>query len=177
MNIDELSHFIESWGKDVYTFCTRLTGNKDEADELYQKTFLKATELKDRIDLTGNPKSYLISISIKLWQNEKRKFLRRKNIAPLEVYLDEVNIKKELSRKYNPEDIVITNELRKRVLDGIQLLNDKFKVPIALFYTSGFSIKEIAKTLGISEGTVKNRLYKGRKLMKKYLEVNGYDKY
>lgn len=44
MTIQELEQVIACHGRDIYSFCLRLTGNKMLADELYQDTFLKATE-------------------------------------------------------------------------------------------------------------------------------------
>ena len=54
-------------------FCCHLTGNVQEAEELYQDTFLKAVELMKNIDYENNPKSFLISIALRLWKNKKRK--------------------------------------------------------------------------------------------------------
>ena len=40
MNIEELEDCITCYGKDVYAFCRQLTYNKEDAEELYQDTFL-----------------------------------------------------------------------------------------------------------------------------------------
>lgn len=56
------------YGKDVYGFCLRLARNKDNADDLYQETFLKAIELSNRIDKSKNPKGFLVSIAVGLWK-------------------------------------------------------------------------------------------------------------
>ena len=58
MDVEELSHLIENYGKDVYGFCCKLTRDKHQADDLYQEAFLKATELCHRIDDTQNPKIF-----------------------------------------------------------------------------------------------------------------------
>ena len=50
MNDTQLLQCIEEHGKNVYTFCCQLTRNRQEAEELYQDTFLKAVELKGRMD-------------------------------------------------------------------------------------------------------------------------------
>ena len=41
MTIQELEQFIATYGTDIYSFCVYLTGNRPEAEELYQDTFLK----------------------------------------------------------------------------------------------------------------------------------------
>ena len=44
MTIQELEQFIATYGTDIYSFCVYLTGNRPEAEELYQDTFLKTLE-------------------------------------------------------------------------------------------------------------------------------------
>ena len=82
MTMKELERCIEVYGKDIYTFCLWLAKNQEYADDLYQDTFLTAIEVIDRIDSTENMKSYLLSISIRLWKNRKRKWAWRNRIAP-----------------------------------------------------------------------------------------------
>lgn len=73
MNKQLLEHYIEAYGTDIYSFCIRLTQNRELAEELYQDTFLAMCEKEDWKE-EGNVKSYLLGITIKLWQNRKRKF-------------------------------------------------------------------------------------------------------
>ena len=56
-----LEKYINEYGREVYSFCMYLTRNKEDADDLYQQTFLVAYE-KNSIDENKNPKSYLITI-------------------------------------------------------------------------------------------------------------------
>ena len=66
----ELEQFITEYGADIYSFCCCLTGSRQEADDLYQETFLRAIEKKQILDAEGNPKSYLLSVAIRLWKND-----------------------------------------------------------------------------------------------------------
>lgn len=84
MNVTELEKCIELYGKDIYAFCRQLTYSQQEAEELYQDTFLKAMELLQKIDAGQNPKSYLLSIALRLWKNHKKKYATRKRIADME---------------------------------------------------------------------------------------------
>lgn len=101
MKVIEVSYLIYDNGKDIYSFCRQLTQNKDAADDLYQDTFLKAVELSDKIDMKNNPKSYLLSIAVKLWRNRQRKFAWRARIARIEYQKDEVEID-EIIKKWTP---------------------------------------------------------------------------
>ncbi len=83
MTKTELENCIFAYGKDIYSFCKSITLHTQEADDLYQDTFLKAMELLSEIDGKQNPKSYLLSIALRLWKNKKRKHAWRKQIASM----------------------------------------------------------------------------------------------
>lgn len=84
MTITELEHCIDLYGRDIYSFCRHATGSIQEGEELYQDTFLKAVELLDKMDMNQNPKSFLLSIAIRLWKNKRRKFAWRQRIVGME---------------------------------------------------------------------------------------------
>lgn len=46
-----------------------------------QDTFLKALEMLDKIQKEGNPKSYLLSVAIRIWKKRNRKINRTNSIA------------------------------------------------------------------------------------------------
>lgn len=150
-------------------FCCHLTGNVQEAEELYQDTFLKAVELMKNIDYENNPKSFLISIALRLWKNKKRKYAWRMRIAGTESLIEETV--ENLEAEKCLEEEMIQKEIQRQVRKAVAGLEEKYRIPVYLFYTVQMSVAEISKTLKIPEGTVKTRLYKARKLLKEELEV------
>ena len=150
-------------------FCCHLTGNVQEAEELYQDTFLKAVELMKNIDYENNPKSFLISIALRLWKNKKRKYAWRMRIAGTESLIEETV--ENLEAENCPVEEMIQKESQRQVRKAVAGLEEKYRIPVYLFYTVQMSVAEISKTLKIPEGTVKTRLYKARKLLKEKLEV------
>ena len=84
MTEEELNLLIIACGRHLYSFCCNLTGNKSEAEDLYQDTLLKAVELRHKLDSSGNPKSFLMGIAVKIWQNHKKKYAVRQKIVQLE---------------------------------------------------------------------------------------------
>lgn len=178
MDISEVTELVNTHGKDVYAFCYKLTKNKTDADDLYQETFLKAMELYYKIDNKNNPKGYLISVAVRLWKNNRRKYARRNRLAPTEELNDNLCCSYINIFEKSPESIVISNELRNNLLIAVDKLNDKLRIPLYMYYTAGMSNEEIAAALKIPLGTVKSRLYKARKMLKNLLEVESeiYDK-
>ena len=70
-----------------------------------------------------------------------------------------------------PEEEAIQNELREMVRKAVAGLDEKYRIPVYLFYTEQLTVEEISKVLKLPQRTVKTRLYKARKLLKKELEV------
>ena len=58
----------------------------------------------------------------------------------------------------------VLRQLRER--GKLDTLPEKLRLPLWLFYLEGFSIAELAQTLGVPEGTVKYRLHQARKALK-----------
>lgn len=174
MTAEELNQLITEHGKHVYSFCCNLTGNRTEADDLYQDTILKAVELSHRLNSSGNPKSYLMGISVRIWQNHKRKYAVRQKILPLEEY-DENLMQAADSKENGPEDEFIRKEIIAAVRSAMKELPDKFKMVLYLYYTAELSVEDIAGVLHIPKGTVKSRLHKGRNFIRQHMEVWDYE--
>lgn len=169
MNKLQLEQCIADYGKEIYAFCRHLTGSVQEAEELYQDTFLKATELMWKIDYENNPKSFLISIALRLWKNKKRKYAWRMRIAGTESLIEEMT--ETIESENLPEEEVIRKEINRQVRKAVADLEEKYRIPVYLFYTLQMPVAEIGRVLKIPQGTVKTRLYKARKLLKEELEV------
>lgn len=174
MTINEIDLLILEYGKHLYSFCCNLTGSKIDAEDLYQDTVLKAVELRHRLDGSGNPKSYLMGISVKLWQNYKKKYAIRHNIIQFEEFDDKLMQNAE-DKNPQPEEELIKKETILAVRQGIRELPVKMQTVLYLYYTAEMSVEEIALALHIPKGTVKSRLHKGRNLLKNYLEVRDYE--
>ena len=54
--------------------------------------------------------------------------------------------------------------------EALLSLDEKYRLPVVLFYLEGFKTREIASLLGVPEGTVKSRLRTARELLRKDLE-------
>ncbi len=174
MTTEELKQLITEYGMHVYSFCCNLTGNRMDADDLYQDTILKAVELCHRLDSSGNPKNYLMGISVKLWQNHRKKYAVRQRILPMAEY-DENLMKDAVDTGILPEGEVIRKETIMEVRSGIKKLPEKLQIVLYMYYTAEMSLEEISRILHIPRGTVKSRLYKGRNQLREYLEVCGYE--
>ena len=173
MNARIVEVLIDKFGVDVYRFSLKLCGNKYDAEDLYQRTFLKLLETDLEIDWDHNPRSLLFSIVYRIWNDRLRKLARRHRIAPCYA-IDEHN-HHLIADSLDVEREVISNWVNEKLHTIIQELSDKYRIPIILYYLFDESIQEIANVMEKPQGTVKSRLAKGRKLIKKRLEEEGYE--
>ncbi len=170
MNIAELGRLVDDVGKPVYGFCHRLAGNRADADDLYQDTFLKAVQLCGAIDPEGNVKGFLIGIAARLWKNGRRKAARRNRIAPQTEITDEDTIE----GGWSPEVMVLARETKDALRNAAEALDLKLRVPLYMYYTADMSVQEIASALKIPQGTVKSRLNKARQKLRGEMEEEYY---
>ena len=152
MNKQLLEHYIEAYGTDIYSFCIRLTQNREQAEELYQDTFLAMCEKEDWKE-EGNVKSYLLGITIKLWQNRKRKFAWRKRIAA-EIPLSKEQGLEAFSADENLEQHMVSKEEQEAVWKAVYKLPEPLRIVILLYYISN----------------VKSKLMRARRYLKQELE-------
>lgn len=168
MNKQLLEHYIEAYGTDLYSFCIRLTQNRELAEELYQDTFLAMCEKEDWKE-EGNVKSYLLGITIKLWQNRKRKFAWRKRIAA-EIPLSKEQGLEAFSTDENLEQHMVSKEEQEAVWKAVYKLPEQLCIVILLYYMEDFKVAEIAEKLSLSISNVKSKLMRACRYLKQELE-------
>ena len=158
------------------------------------------TELVKRWHLTFCNKAYWVvkdpdlakDIAQESWKNIIAKINDLKNVdsfvswALRIVYnnaIDAVNdIKKERFKQQNyineqSKDVETYDEnleLKKKLLNAINQLPEQQKLVIKLFYLEEYSIREISKTMTISMGTTKSRLFHAREKLKTILKANNW---
>ncbi len=171
MNGTELEACIHAYGKDIYSFCIQMTRSREEANDLYQDTFLKLMELGEELDDERNPKSYLLSIAVHIWKNRRRKYAWRQRITGALVPMDG-QMEEPPAGEPPIEQQMISMEEKKMVQNAVARLPDNYRLPIILFYMEEMKISQIASILKLPQGTVKSRLHKAKKILKKELEAN-----
>lgn len=167
----ELETCINTYGTDIYSFCKYLTGSIQEAEDLYQDTFLKAVELNEKIMAGQNPKSYLLAVAMRIWKNKKRKYAWRKRIADVQALTEEKDIEEYAGMELSAEAQCLRNEEAQAVRASVAALPGRLRAIVLLYYMEGLSVAEIASALRVPQGTVKSRLYHARKILKQELEV------
>lgn len=170
MSQEELENIIYVYGKDLYSFCCALTHNRHEAEDLYQDTFLKLYEIKEGLHIEKNPKSFIMSVSINLYRNYKRKHSLRQKILGSPIPMEE-NICDIPSKDLMTEEQIVIQEECRMLRSELDKLPDKYKIPILLFYMEELSLIEVSQIMKLPNGTVKTRIHRAKQILKQKLEA------
>lgn len=167
-----MEELVREQGDCLFRFCCNISGNIFDAEDLFQDTFLKAMEKADCLLTVENPQSYLIGIAIRLDKNRRRKAARRQRIAPEARCFDRESeiLDAVAADEKNIEDKLIEMEQIRRVRENAKQLDRRSRIIAALYYGEGMKVREIAELVRLPQGTVKSRLSKIRKQLRRGLE-------
>ncbi len=139
----------------------KLTYNEMDAEDLVQETFARAFLFYHQYQEGTNCKGWLYSIMKNLFINQYRK--RKLRATYFEAYKEEQKM----------VNLSIDPEMRKfEILKLMEKIKDEFRIVITLFHLEEYSLNEIAARLNWPLGTVKSRLHRARKELRKILEGN-----
>jgi len=151
----------------LYRVALRLTGNAADAEDLVQETMLRAYRSWDTFTLGTNAKGWLLTILRNLFINE----YRRKRRHPETVDLDTIEpfaVFDEIQED-DPQGAFFDRIVDDEVLRAVDQLPEAFREAVMLSDMEGLSYEEIAKVLDVPVGTVKSRLYRGRRMLQSKL--------
>jgi len=153
---------IADYGAKLFALCYHLTGSREDAEDLYQDTWLKAYRSHARYDPSRPFEAWVNRICVNTYRDKLRRG-KLKDIFALFVTNEE---------KDRAMETIVAPPLEEKDADlayAIQLLPENERICVVLYYFQDQDIKTMAQTLGISEGTIKSRLYQARQRLKKEL--------
>ncbi len=161
----------------LYSFALKLTRARDEAEDLVSDTMLRAFQRWEQYRLGTNIRAWLFTILYHAFVSRKRRVDARE-VQPLE---DEDGREVfEPVGEADPEGRFYDSFLDAEIVQAIQALPDEYRAAVVMSDLHGLKYAEIAQVLGVPEGTVKSRLFRGRRLLqsqlREYAELMGYIK-
>lgn len=155
-NFKDVESIVEQYGNMLYRICFVMLGNKFDAEDALQETFIKYLQKAPSFDSETYEKAWLIKVA-----SNKCHDLQR------------------YRQKHRTEDIdelwdLSADEAEESVLPALCALPDKYKSTLYLYYVEGYKVEEIAKMIGKTSSAVKMRLKKGRDLLRTIIEEEEY---
>jgi RNA polymerase sigma-70 factor (ECF subfamily) len=155
----------------LYNYALHLTMNPDDAEDLVQETYLKAYKFFNSFERGTNCKAWLFKILKNNYINRFRKNSREPGKVDYDLIKDFYHsIKDAQSDTSEAESDYFHSLMHEEVYQALQSLPEEFREVIQLCDIEGFTYEEIANMVESPIGTVRSRLYRGRKLLRGQLE-------
>lgn len=153
-NPDAFDQLMRTQLQSMYRIAISMLQNEEDAADAIQETTLKCWQKIGQLKNDEYFQTWLTRILI----NQCKDVLKsRKKYVLVEEFPEVVH-----------EDHYFTNEWK----ELLSSLNEKYRVVMELYYVDGFSTKEIAGMLHITDMNVRSRMVRGRKQLEQFLSVN-----
>ena len=176
-NAQDFERLVHRYEREVYTFLRRFLADVQQAEDVFQATFLSVHLRIDQFEPGRRFRPWLYAIA----SNKAIDYLRRNRrhqVASLDAktsYSDsEDSIINHLSGDVEaPDEKAMSNETGARVRAAVKELNEQTQQLIHLAFYQGMKYSDIAEVLQIPLGTVKSRVFTAiRKLNEIWMRMN-----
>jgi RNA polymerase sigma-70 factor (ECF subfamily) len=159
----------------LHSYGYYLTGNREQAADLLQETYMRAFRFFDKFEEGSNAKAWLYTIMKNTFINSYRQTKR----MPIPVEFNEEVFSHRGDRSTDEMDDAVEHMLSDEVVNALSSLPEKFKSIVILRDIEDMPYEEIAEVLNIPIGTVRSRLHRARSVLfsrlKSYAKSVGYE--
>jgi len=158
----------------VYRFALRLTGSPERAEDLVQETFLRAFRSWDQYTPGTQCKSWLFTICRNLFLRERERGRRHDELVSENALAEGpggplANPVWLSLKDTDPEGEFFDSIVDEEVLRAIDALPEEYRTAVVLSDLEGLHYQEIAEMMDVPVGTVKSRLFRGRRKLQEVL--------
>jgi RNA polymerase sigma-70 factor (ECF subfamily) len=159
-----LNELMQRWQQPVLNYLYRLGGNRAEAEDLAQATFVRIYQQREKYRSRGKFAVWLFTIATNLFRNQVRWRWRHPQ-QPWEEGED------PRDRGLQPDEAAIQREQIRVVRAALAALPVKLRTVLLLAETQEYEGKELALILGCTVKAVETRLYRARQLLREKLNL------
>jgi RNA polymerase sigma-70 factor (ECF subfamily) len=161
-DISAFEGIVRRWQGPLVSLAYRFCRDRGRAEEMAQEAFLRIYRKLDHWRSDSPFSSWMFAVAANLYRSELRRIPLR--TVPLEDVAE--------PRDPRPQDGGLAREDReRRVRDAVAVLPPKYRDAVLLFYFHDMDLSAAARSLGLSEGTVKSRLFRGREILRSKLQT------
>ncbi|MGD0497818.1 MAG: sigma-70 family RNA polymerase sigma factor [Bryobacteraceae bacterium] len=165
-------NLLHRFQQPVYALAARLLDNRAEACDVVQEVFLKVFRSIRSFRGQSSLKTWIYRITVNEAHNARRwSFRHRRREVDLDAEPEDARGLSEAlpDAGQSPFDVTLNHEQRAIIEAALARLNPIFREAVALRDISDLSYEEIAEVLGVSLGTVKSRIVRGRGALRQQL--------
>ncbi len=167
--------FVRAFQDRVFGVCLRISGDRNDAADATQETFVRALESIARFDERAAVFTWLYRIAVNLAIDQRRR-RGRGGVVPLDGRRGRDNSAGSLGDRLaadgpGPDERLHATEREAAVAKAIVELDEEQRVVVVLRDIDGLDYAQIAEVLQLPVGTVKSRLFRGRMMLKEKLRA------
>lgn len=169
---DAYEELLTRFQQPVYALAFRLLNDPSEAGDVVQEVFLKVFRNIGSFRGQSTLKTWIYRITVNEAHNARRWFFRhRRREVELDTDPDESRHWKEAipDRHRSPYEEAVDREQLRMIEAALEKINPIFREAVVLRDITDLSYEEIAEVLGVSLGTVKSRILRGREALREEL--------
>src|SRR5579871_2718742 len=170
----EFEKLIERTQRQAYNMAYRMTGNRDDAEDLTQEAYLRDFCSFATYSRQLPFESWFFRILSNLFIDLMRRRPKQKPLSldqPMGEEESEENLLLQIAdESANPERELLEQVLDERLQNALLALPEVFRVAVLLCDVQGKSYEEIASIMHSSIGTVRSRIHRGRTLLRRMLD-------
>lgn len=171
-DFEAFNTLIEAYNDKIYNLAVKLSGNRHDAEDILQETFLKAVDNIDKFRGESSFGTWLYAIAVNAvrayYQNKKKAELK-----PIDDYLPQGhggnNNQKEMFDWDDPHNLLETKELNFIIDEALAKMPHKYSMPFILRYYEDMSVKDVARALHLSVAAAKSRILRARLALRERL--------
>ncbi len=162
---------VDLYKDKIFHLAYRMLGNKQEAEDVMQDTFLRVYKNLDKYDANQKFSTWIYRIATNLCIDRLRK--RKWNFS-LDAEISDAEgldwYSMLQSEEPGPEKQILLSETQRQIRSAIGALPEKYRSVVVLRYLQDLSLQEISEVLGMPVTTIKTRVHRGREFLRKRLE-------
>lgn len=168
---DAYEELVRRYEKPIVNYIARYVLSYDEAQDIAQEVFVKAYYALDKYDKTFRFSTWLYRIARNAAiDNLRRKQVPTRSLDEPQQFRDGEAPLQFPDEEATPEERLQNRELVRYFSDAVDTLPPEYREVITMRHINQLSYQEIAEICDIPIGTVKNRIFRGRELLRKKLE-------
>lgn len=153
--------------RQVYFTCLSLMGNKEDAEDCAQEAMLKAYKSFHTFRGQSKLSTWLFTLVTRVCLDSLRK---RKEVFSLDALLEEGY--EPVSEDVEAYQLLEASERKALLNQALKEVPPDFRLVLVMVDLQNLSYQDAAQVLSLPEGTVKSRLYRGRKILRSLLLKN-----
>ena len=162
-DFEAFSTLISGHKERIYRLALKLTGNREDAEDIVQETFLKAIDKIDKFRMESSFGTWLYSIALNHFRADAVKD-KRMDLKPIEEYLPSSHSDGAINLFDwgDPHEHFEKKQIMEIIETGLAEMRHIYSTPFILRYFEDMPVKEVAETLKLSIPATKSRILRAR---------------